>query len=161
MRIFLVAATLTAFVGKSATSLAQTPQDLADRAEAVFAQGKLEDAIKTYDQLAELVPSVAPLMWQRGVALYELGRYDDCAAQFASYHDANPGDLENAAWHFFCVAREGAGLENARTSVLQAGPDRRVLREQIYDMIRGRMTPQALTALADTSVGVVQFYGHF
>ena len=89
---------------------APTPQALADRAEAAFADGRLADAIKDYDQLAVLVPSVAPLMWQRGVALYELGRYDECAAQFASYFTVNPADFENAAWHFFCVAREGEGF---------------------------------------------------
>ena len=148
-------------VPAGAPGQAPTPQALADRAEAAFAAGRLADAIKDYDQLAVLVPSVAPLMWQRGIALYELGRYDECAAQFASYFKANPADFENAAWHFFCVAREGEAIDKARASVLDAGPDRRVLREQVFDMIRGRMTPEALIALADTSVGVVQFYGHF
>jgi lipoprotein NlpI len=144
----------------SGTPGTQSPQDLADAAEADFAQGRLADAIAKYDRLATMVPEVAPMLWQRGIALYELGRYDDCARQFASYFVVNRKDLENATWHFLCTARSRTPAI-ARASVLEAGPDLRILRTEIYEMVRGRMTPEALMALADTSVPIVRFYAHF
>jgi len=138
----------------------QSPQDLADAAEADFTQGRLVDAIAKYDRLAIMVPEVAPMLWQRGIALYELGRYDACEKQFASYFVVNHADLENAAWHFLCAARAGTPA-TALAGVLGAGPDPRILRTEIYEMVRGRLSPDALMTLADTSVPIVRFYAHF
>ena len=49
-------------------------------------------------------PREAPYLWQRGIALYYAGRYRDCRAQFESHRTVNADDVENAAWHFLCVA---------------------------------------------------------
>jgi lipoprotein NlpI len=137
----------------------QDPQSIADRAEAAFEQGRLAESVAEFDRLAALVPSVAPMLWQRGIALYYLGRYDECAAQFAAFYKGDPSDLENATWHFLCVAR-GQSVTRARASLLDAGPDPRVLRTQIYDMVRGRLSPADLLAVALPSVPIVQFYAH-
>ena len=137
----------------------QSPQDLADAAEADFTFGRLEDALAKYDRLAALVPDVAPYLWQRGIALYELGRYDACAAQFASFHRVDRRDLENATWHFLCSARASTP-KAALEGVLAAGPDPRVLRTEIHEMVLGRMSPDELMALANTSVPLVRFYAH-
>ena len=101
----------------------------------------------------------APTLWQRGIALYIAGKYDECAAQFAAFFAEDPSDLENAAWHFFCVAR-ARSIERARTERLQAGPDPRILRQQIDEMLSGQRTPDQLLDLAGRSVAIVQFYGH-
>lgn len=153
---------LAAWIGVSAMPArpAQAPQDLADTAEAEFSAGRLEAAVATYDRLAAMVPEVAPLLWQRGIALYELGRFDDCTRQFASYFAVNKGDLENATWQFLCAARSTTPAI-AQATVLAAGPDPRILRTEIYEMVRGRMTPEALVALGETSVPLVRFYAHF
>lgn len=137
----------------------QAPQDLADRAEAEFADGRIQASVDTYDQLARIVPDTAPWLWQRGIALYELGRYDECARQFAAYHEASPQDLESVAWHYFCQARI-VSPAIARRTLLAAGSDPRVLRAEIYEMIAGRRTPASLLALADASVSLVRFYAH-
>jgi lipoprotein NlpI len=138
---------------------AQTPADLADRAETDFAQGKIAEAVADYDRLAALIPSIAPELWQRGVALYYLGRYDECAAQFAAFHALDPRDVENAAWHFFCVAR-GRSIERARRELLEAGPDLRVMRPQVYELLRGRLTPKDVLDLAEANYPIAQFYAH-
>lgn len=142
------------------SSMPQAPQDIADAAEADFDRGRLAEAVAQYDRLAVMVPQVAPMLWQRGIALYELGRYDDCEKQFASYFAVNRTDLENATWHFLCAARNHTPAA-ALAGVLAAGPDPRILRTEIYEMIRGRLSPDALIALAETSVPIVRFYGHF
>lgn len=118
------------------------------------------EAVAKYDRLATMVPEVAPMLWQRGIALYELGRYAECAQQFASYFAVNRADLENATWHFLCAARSTTPAA-ALAGVLPAGSDPRILRSEVFAMIRGRMSPDALMALADTSVPIVRFYAHF
>ena len=137
----------------------QSPQALVELAESEFAAGRIEESIAAFDRLAALVPSAAPTLWQRGIAIYIVGRYSECAAQFASFYAEDPGDLENATWHFLCVAR-GQSIERARAGLLKAGPDPRVLRQQIFEMLAGQRTPGQLLDLAEKSVGLVQFYGH-
>jgi lipoprotein NlpI len=137
----------------------QSPQALVELAESEFAAGRVEESIAAFDRLAALVPSVAPTLWQRGIALYIAGRYADCAAQFASFYAEDPGDLENAVWHFLCVAR-AESVERARAGLLEAGSDPRVLRQQIYEMLAGQRTPDELLDLSNKSVDLVQFYAH-
>ena len=42
-------------------------------------------------------------------------------------------DVENAVWHFLCVARED-GVEKARAAMLKIGKDRRVPMMQVYEL---------------------------
>lgn len=143
----------------SDSPVAQTsPQDIADRAEAAFSDGRFEASVEEFDRLAALVPSVAPMLWQRGIALYFLGRFEACASQFESYFKVDRSDLENASWHLLCAARAHS-LALAREHPLDAGPDRRILRQQIYDMLRGRLAPDDLVAQA-AGVETAEFYAH-
>jgi lipoprotein NlpI len=157
--LFSSVAVLFALAAPLVATAQESPQALVELAETEFAAGRVEESIAAFDRLAALVPSVAPTLWQRGIALYILGRYADCAAQFASFYAEDPGDLENAAWHFLCVAR-AQSVERARAGLLKAGPDSRILRQQIYEMLGGQRTPDELLGLAGTSVAIVQFYGH-
>ncbi len=58
-----------------------------------------------FDRVVALQPEVAPQLWQRGIALYYAGRFDAGRLQFESHRTVNPADVENAAWHFLCVAK--------------------------------------------------------
>jgi lipoprotein NlpI len=146
-------------LARPATVHAQSPQDLVDRAEVAFAEGRFGDAVGLFDRLAALIPDAAPSLWQRGIALYELGRYRECAAQFAAFYQEDRRDLENASWHLLCVAR-GESLERARATALRAGPDQRIMRSEIYDTFLGRATPEALVEHALKSVDVAHFYAY-
>ncbi len=106
-----------------------------------FAAGRLEAAVDGFDQVAELVPDAAPQLWQRGIALYYVGRYQDCREMFESHRLVNPNDVENAAWHFLCVAR-GESPASARAALLPVGPDGRPPMREIYEMFRGERTPE-------------------
>jgi lipoprotein NlpI len=143
----------------SAAPNQQSPQALVELAESEFAAGRIDESIAAFDRLAALVPSAAPTLWQRGIALYIAGRFSECAAQFAAFYAEDSHDVENAAWHFLCVAR-AQSIERARAARLEAGPDPRVLRQQIYEMFGGQRTPDQLLELSGRSVAIVQFYGH-
>ena len=100
----------------------------------------------------------APYLWQRGIALYYAGRYDDCRRQFESHRAVNPDDVENAAWHFLCVARAESPAK-ARAALLPVGPDARVPMREIYQMFRGTLTPEQVLSAAGAQPDA-QFYGH-
>lgn len=134
----------------------QRPQDVLDQAILDFEFGRVAQAAAGFDTLAKLSPASAPQLWQRGIALYYAGRYKDCREQFESHRTVNPADVENAAWHFLCVARQESP-QKARSALLPVGPDSRVPMTQIYDMFRGARSPEAvLSAAGPTLRG--QFY---
>ena len=54
------------------------PQSILDRAIADFQAGRVEESVAGFDAVARLVPDFAPQLWQRGIALYYAGRYEDC-----------------------------------------------------------------------------------
>ena len=126
---------------------AQEPRALFDKAVADFEAGRVAESASGFDTLAKLVPSLAPELWQRGIALYYAGRYQDCRAQFESHRTVNPNDVENAAWHFLCVAR-AESAEKARAAILPVGPDSRVPMRQVYDMFRGVLSPEMVLKAA-------------
>ena len=137
---------------------AQSPQVLLNRGVAEFERGQFAASAATFDALAKSIPDQAPHLWQRGIALYYAGRYTDCRRQFESHRSVNPDDVENAAWHFLCVGRE-KGVEAARASLLPVGPDSRRPMRQVYEMFRGKLTPdEVMNAAGDDAEG--RFYGN-
>ncbi len=137
---------------------AQSPQVLLDRAVERFEAGQFAESAKTFDEVARLAPGSAPQLWQRGIALYYAGRFADCRRQFESHRTVNPDDVENAAWHFLCVAREETP-ERARAALLPVGPDSRVPMREIYQMFRGQLTPADVLRAAGNRPGGL-FYAH-
>jgi lipoprotein NlpI len=132
------------------------PQEIFDRAVVDFQDARVAESADGFDNLARLVPSIAPELWQRGIALYYAGRYKECRTQFELHRMVNPNDVENAAWHFLCVAR-AESPEKARSAILPVGPDARVPMRQVYEMFLGKMTPeQVLAAAGNRADG--QFY---
>jgi lipoprotein NlpI len=142
----------------SSVLTAQAPRGLLDRAVDEFEQGRFAASAATFDQLATLIPDQAPQLWQRGIALYYAGRYADCRRQFESHRTVNPDDVENAAWHFLCVAREQSPAQ-ARAALLPVGPDPRAPMREVYQLFRGSMTANdVLKAAGDRPSGL--FYAH-
>lgn len=135
----------------------QGPREVMAKAVADFRAGRVEQSAMAFDQLARLVPDQAPELWQRGIAQYYAGRYRDCRDMFISHRTVNPNDVENAAWHFLCVAR-AESPEAARKQILPVGPDARVPMREVYEMFQGRATPAQVLAAAGSDPSA-QFYG--
>ena len=144
-RITVAAASAILSLACAGGAAGQDPRALLNQAMDDFAAGRLEAAADGFDQVAALVPDAASQLWQRGIALYYVGRYQDCREQFESHRLVNPNDVENAAWHFLCVAR-GESPEAAQAALLPAGPDGRAPMREIYEMFRGERTPEQVMA---------------
>ena len=109
--------------GVHAQPASQGAQETFNRAVADFESGRFAESAAGFDGLITIVPESAPQLWQRGIALYYAGRFKDCRAQFELHRTVNPDDVENAFWHFLCVAR-AESPEKARAALLPVGPIR-------------------------------------
>ena len=121
----------------------QDASSVMDKAVSDFFATRIPDAVAGFDRVAKMVPNAAPELWQRGIALYYANRFKDCRTQFESHRTVNPADVENAAWHFLCVARSESP-ERARAALLPVGPDGREPMREIYRMFQGTMTPEGV-----------------
>jgi lipoprotein NlpI len=112
-----------------------------------FKLSQISDSIADFDKFLQLVPKQAPQHWQRGISYYYAGRYEEGRKQFELHQTVNPSDVENAVWHFLCVARlEGA--EKARASLIPIKEDHRVPMMEIYQLFAGKGTAEQVFAAA-------------
>jgi len=145
---FLAACAVAGLVaGQQRQPLGGDVQAILQRAVDDFLAGRIRESADGFDRVVTLSPGVMPELWQRGIALYYAERYQDCRAQFESHRGVNPADVENAAWHFLCVAR----LESpaaALKALLPVGADPRRPMREVYEMFRGDRTPDSVLAVA-------------
>lgn len=118
-----------------------------ERAVENFRLGRFAESVADFDRMNELLPAVAPQNWQRGIALYYAGRFAEGRKQFELHQTVNPNDVENAAWHFLCTARE-QGLEAARKKLIPIAGDTRVPMKEIHDLFAGKLQPDDVLAAA-------------
>jgi lipoprotein NlpI len=135
-----------------------------ERGELNFKASHFKDSVADFDRVIELVPAQAAHHWQRGISLYYARRFSDGRKQFELHQTVNPNDVENAAWHFLCVARE-SGVTNARVAMLKAGEDARVPMREIDALYRGsgsieRVLDAATRAASGTRGREAMFYAH-
>ena len=117
------------------------------RGEAHFKAGRFKESVADFDRVIELSPGQAPYHWQRGISLYYAGRFADGRKQFESHLTVNPNDVENATWHFLCVAKE-SGVTNARAAMLPVGPDARAPMKEVEALYRGTGSVEQVQAAA-------------
>lgn len=146
-----------ASIGARPQDTLRDPQALFDQAVDEFMRGEIMASAAAFDRLVEVAPQFAPQLWQRGIVLYYAARYTDCRRQFESHRLVNPNDVENAAWHFLCVAREESP-QSARDALLPVGPDARVPMRQVYDLFAGEITPEDVVAAGRGPSG--EFFAH-
>ena len=117
------------------------------RGVARFMLGQIKESIADFDKFLDLRPDQRPGHWQRGIALYYAARYEDGAKQFELHKTVNPDDVENAAWHFACVARWKTP-EAARAQLIGVTGDPRIPMAKIQQLFAGNATPDDVLAAA-------------
>lgn len=131
----------------------------------LFRMGKVAESLADFDRSIELSPETKPECWQRGISLYYLGRYQEGVDQFEVHRTVNPNDVENAFWHFLCLAKL-KGVDAARKSILECGRDSRPPLMEVLEMLHGKMSPEEVVAAAENARGgpvgksVAKFYGY-
>ena len=123
---------------------------LLDRGDALFFLGRFDEAVRDYDRMLELDPTLGPMHWQRGLALHFAGRYDDAAKQFERYYELDKSDRENGIWRFYAQV-EKDGVETARKALFPyEQPDREPL-PIVYRMCQGDATPEQVLRSVETA----------
>lgn len=117
------------------------------RGEAQFRAGNIDGCLLDFGVHLKHHPDDAPHHWQRGLALYYAGRFDDGRKQFESHQTVNPADVENAAWHYLCVARL-EGVEKARAALIPIEGDRRIPMMKVHALYAGKATVDDVLAAA-------------
>jgi lipoprotein NlpI len=120
------------------------------RGEDQFRLGRFKESVADFDKVTAIQPARAPYHWQRGLSLYYAGDFEGGAKQFEIHKTVNPDDVENAVWHYLCVART-VGVDEARKGLIPIQGDARVPMMQIYAMFAGKA--QGADVLAAAGAG--------
>ena len=135
------------------------------RGSAAFKLGKIGESIADFDKEIELVPDREPYHWQRGISYYYAEKFEQGRRQFESHRAVNANDVENAVWHYLCVARS-TGVSTARDSFIPITQDRRIPMMKIHALFAGKEKPDAVLEAAEEgrpSAGELiqqRFYAH-
>ncbi len=130
-----------------------------------FKAGNFKQSVADFDKFLELVPAQAPQHWQRGISCYYAGMFDEGRKQFELHQTVNPRDVENAAWHFLCVAR-ASSVTKARASLIPVTGDGRVPMTEVQLLFAGKLKPEDVLKAAQAGEGSKErrneqlFYAH-
>ena len=128
----------------------QTAAEYVSRRHAAVSRGQGRRVSARFRSCGRARSADAPYLWQRGISDYYAGQFKKGREQFESHKRVNPDDVENAAWHFLCVARTN-GIEAARKSLIpiDVTRDSRVPMTEIYELYAGRGSEDAVTNAAE------------
>ncbi|CAN5286069.1 hypothetical protein BH23VER1_BH23VER1_30460 [soil metagenome] len=112
-----------------------------------FEAGDAAGSVAAFDAYLAARPDALPHHWQRGISLYYAGDFEEGVKQFEAHQTVNAQDIENAAWHFLCVAR-ASDIGEARKRILPQGRDPRVPLSEVYALYAGTGTPEAVLEAA-------------
>ncbi|KAG5549073.1 hypothetical protein RHGRI_014443 [Rhododendron griersonianum] len=108
-------------------------------------KGDVSGSVVEFDKAIELDPRQKAYLWQRGLSLYYLDRFEEGAEQFRLDVAQNPNDTEESIWCFLCEAQL-YGVDEARRRFLEVGRDPRPVMREAYNMFKDGGDPEKLVA---------------
>jgi lipoprotein NlpI len=130
----------------------ETAQSAFKRGVEMFFDAKPKESVEAFDALLKLEPQAKPELWQRGLSLYYAGDFKGGREQFETHQTFNTNDVENAAWHFLCVAK-AESVEAARKLLIPIEGDARVPMKQVHELFAGKAKPEDVLKAAETGEG--------
>ena len=135
-------------VASAALAQEPSPRELMSSAVDLYFAAKPKESVDAFDRLIKLQPDAKPGLWQRGLALYHADKFKEGREQFEVHQTVNPNDVENAAWHFICVAKAD-GVEEARKHLIPIKGDSRVPMKEVHDLFAGKGSVEAVMKAAE------------
>ncbi|KAL2231260.1 UNVERIFIED_CONTAM: hypothetical protein Sindi_1720400 [Sesamum indicum] len=99
----------------------------------LFRQGDVLGSLVEFDKAIELDPRQKAYLWQRGLSLYYLNRFEEGAEQFRLDVAQNPNDTEESIWCFLCEAQ-----------LYGVGTDPRPVMREAYNMFKDGGDPEKI-----------------
>jgi len=145
-----MAIAITMAISTGAEESPKSASEFVRRGMTRFSANQIANSIQDFDRAAELEPAQAPRLWQRGISLYYAGKFVEGRRQFESHKAVNPHDVENATWHFICVAHL-EGVEKAQQALIEIDTtrDTRVPMAEVYQFYAGKGTSEAVLKAAE------------
>ncbi|MCE9612372.1 MAG: hypothetical protein K8R23_19405 [Chthoniobacter sp.] len=145
--IFFVAISVVARAAEGAD-----PEALFREGVEAFYAAKPKESVTAFDRLIVAAPEIKPRLWQRGLALYLAGDYQGGREQFELHQKVNAHDVENAAWHFVCVAR-AENVAAARKALIPIRGDARVPMKEVHALFAGTGSVEEVLKAAESGEG--------
>ncbi|KAL8540896.1 hypothetical protein ACS0TY_002226 [Phlomoides rotata] len=123
----------------------------------LFRQGDVLGSVFEFDKAIDLDPRQRAYLWQRGLSLYYLNRFEEGAEQFRVDVAQNPNDTEESIWCFLCEAQL-YGVDEARRRFLEVGIDSRPVMREAYLMFKDGGDPEKLVATFSSGRESEYFY---
>ncbi len=145
---------VTVLLVSSTLALAQSasPDVLFRQGVQTFFDAKPKESVAAFDQLIALQPNAKPELWQRGLSLYYTGEFKRGREQFEVHQTVNGNDVENAAWHFLCIAKD-EGVEAARKVFIPIEGDSRIPMRQVHELFAGKGSAESVLKAAEEGEG--------
>ncbi len=132
-----------------------------------FNLGEFKKSVEDFDQFLKDNPGYEPRHWQRGISHYYAKMYSAGRKQFETHQTVNSQDVENAVWHFLCVARDES-IETASKELIPIQGDTRIPMMKVHELFMGKATVADVLAKAEQGAGkipdsqlkVQRFYAH-
>jgi lipoprotein NlpI len=116
-----------------------------------FKLAEMKEAVADFDKFVDSNPDQDPYHWQRGIAYFYANEFEKGQKQFERHQTVNGNDVENAVWHFLCVAR-AKSFDEARRKLIPISGDSRVPMSEVHQLFAGKSTPEkVLNAAAEGS----------
>ena len=151
MKPFLILSSLFLALSSAAQD-EKTPNELFREGVAAFYDARPKESVAAFDRLIQRAPESKPQLWQRGLSLYYTGDYKGGREQFEVHQTVNTADVENAAWHFICVAR-AENVEAARKVLIPIEGDSRIPMKEVHALFAGKGSPEAVLKAAESGEG--------
>ncbi len=130
-----------------------------------FKNAQIKESIEDFDAFLKLVPAAESNHWQRGIAYYYAGQFDDGRKQFESCEKNYSNDVENVVWRAMCIARKD-GSDKSKTNMAPVGVDRRVPMMTIYKLFKDEVKPEEVLKQSEApapnaeAAKLQRFYAH-
>ena len=108
------------------------------------------------DSLVFLYPESASTLWQRGLACFYAGRYEEGALQFSRDLQENGRDVEEVLWNFSCRCKLRSFDASLREGFLElSGPPSAPPMAEVLDFFKGRVGIEEVLAAATGPNGAI------
>jgi tetratricopeptide (TPR) repeat protein len=136
---------------------AHNPKLYIQRGMTAFRLGDIVASIDDFDRAEHLNPALTPYLWQRGIAYYYAGRFEDGAKQFEIDLTVNGHDVEETVWRYLCQAQV-RGAHTAREALLPVRDDSRPVMRRVYQLFAGTCQIEELIAQYRDAGRLERFY---
>jgi len=136
----------------------KTAREFAQRGMKHFRAAEIKESIKDFEKAAQLAPQAKAQLWQLGISYYYAGEFQKGRELFELHQTVNPEDVENAVWHFLCVAQL-EGVDSARKQFIAITEDQRIPMKEVHQLFAGKGDEEAVLKAAKGSNGSL-FYAH-